>query len=201
VVVWLAGGNQVLVGRFQGHEVFPSPATFQHYYGSANRAIMVKETQEEMPAEVQQQIAAGTISAKKWDDYLLTYPWKVAFSVPFQLTTYGFYAVDAERISNPITRELAPYHRFLLDASPKPVPSKLYVRGQAEHGANYEVRVRQFDAAETAAAFRTLQQASPTSPLTLLVVIGKPFRQATLVLQNEHQQISLTKSKAEISSQ
>ncbi len=201
VVVWLAGGNQVLLGRFQGHEVFPSAATFQHYYGSANRAILVQETQEEMPAEVQQQIAAGTVSAQKWENYLQTYPWRVAFNVPFQLATYGFYGVDAARISNPDMRDLAPYHRFLLEASPKPAPRKLYVRGQAEHGANYEVRVRQFDEAETAAAFRTLRQASPDSPLTLLIAIDKPYRQATLVLQNDHQQVPLTKTKVELSQQ
>jgi hypothetical protein len=201
VVVWLTGGNQVLIGRFQGHEAFPSAATFRHYYGDADRAIMVKETQEEMPAQVQQQIATGTVSARKWDDYLLKYPWKIAFNVPFQLATYGFYSVDAERISNPTTRELAPSHRLLLEASPKAVPAKLYLRGQAEHGANYEVRIRQFDEAETAAAFQTLQKASPQSLLTLLINIDKPFRQGTLVLQNEHQQIPLIKTKVEVSGQ
>ena len=85
VVVWLTGSNQTLVGRFQAAETFPSAAEFERYYGKVNRATMVRNTQLELPARVQAEIKAGTISTKKWDAYLKTYPWQLAFNVPFTL--------------------------------------------------------------------------------------------------------------------
>ncbi|RZK28792.1 MAG: hypothetical protein EOO63_10465, partial [Hymenobacter sp.] len=39
VVVWLTGGNQVLVGRYQAHEIQPSAADYKRYYGPADLAI------------------------------------------------------------------------------------------------------------------------------------------------------------------
>ena len=199
VVVWLTGDNQVLVGRFQGHETFPSAADYERYYGPADRPNMVRNTQAEMPAEVQAEIKAGTLSTKKWDDYLKTYPWQVAFNVPFALREYSFYGFNAERYLGPLTRDgLEPYRQFLLTPAPKPVPRRLYLHGTAEHGGRYEVRVSDFDEAETQAAFQALHKLSPTSPITLLVTLDKPYQKATLTLQNEAKSIPLTKTPSQV---
>ena len=201
VVVWLTGGNQVLVGRFLAHEITPSPDDYKRYYGPADRLSMVKETQAEMPAEVQAEIKAGKLSTKKWDDYLTLYPWQVAFNVPFPLYEYSISFVDAERISNPLTQDLAPYRQFLLTSTPKPVPSDCFFYGTAEHGGRYEIRIRDFDQPELTAAFQTLHRLSPASPITLLFTIDKPFQKATLTLKNEAKEIPLTKNKIEVFSQ
>ena len=201
VVVWLTGGNQTLVGRFQAQETFPTAADYQRYYGPADRPSMVKETREEMPAAVQQEIKAGTLSTKKWDDYLKTYPWQVAFNVPFPLYRYALYGFNAERLSDPLTRDLDAYRQHLLTAEAKPAPRKLYLYGTAEHGTRYVVRVKAFDEAETLAAFQTLHAASPKSPITLFFTLDKPFQKATLTLKNEAKEILLTKSAVEVLSE
>lgn len=203
VVVWLTGGNQVLIGRFQGHAFTPSAADYARYYGAVDRAGMVEETREEMPPAVQAQIKAGTISAKKWDDYLKTYHWQVAFNAPFSLGRYSWHGLNAERFSDPVTREdMAAYQQFILGSTvPKAVPHQLSLHGTAEHGAHYELRVSDFDEAETQAAFQALHAANPASPITLLFTIDKPFQKATLTLQNETKQIPLTKSAVEVLSE
>lgn len=60
------------------------------------------------------------------------------------------------------------------------------------------MQIRKFDEAETLAAFRTLHALSPTSPITLLFTLDKPFQKATMTLQNEAKQIPLTKTKIEV---
>ena len=202
VVVWLNGGNQVLVGRFQAQETFPSAADYQRYYGEADRAEFVKTRQGQMPAEVQAEIKAGTLSTKKWDDYLKTYPWQVAFNVP--LTFYASYSmqyVNGEYTNYPLTRDLAPYNQAILTPTLKPVPSACYLYMQAEHGGHYLVQVRAFDEAETQAAFQTLHRLSPSSPITLLFTLDKPFQKATMLLQNDRKQIPLTQSVVEVFSE
>lgn len=202
LVVWLTGNNQVLVGRFQAHEIQPSAADYQRYYGSTDRFSMVKETREEMPTQVQAEIKAGTLSTKKWDEYLQTYSWQVAFNVPFTLRDYAFYGVNAERHLDPLTRDdLASYYQFVLTPALKPAPRRLYLHGTAEHGAHYELRVKDFNEAETLAAFRALHAASPKSPITLLFTIDKPFQKATLTLQNEAKKIPLTKTPVQVFSE
>jgi len=199
VVAWLQGGNQVVLGRFQGHEVFPSAEDYERYYGTANRADFVRTRRAEMPAAVQQEIKAGTISPKKWDEYLKTYPWHVAFNVPFPLyTSYNIHYVNEEYTNYPLTRDATPYNQVLLTPTPKPIPSACSFYGQAAHGSRYELRVEAFDEAETQAAFRTLQQLSPQSPITLLFTLDKPFQKAALTLQNEAKAIPLTKSPVEV---
>ena len=199
VVVWLTGGNQTLVGRFQAHETQPSPAEYREYYGPADRASMVKETRAEMPAHVQAEIKAGTLSTKKWDEYLKPYNWQVAFSAPFPLYAYNVSFVNAERTSDPLTRDgLEAYRRFVLTPAPKPAPKSGFFYGTAAHGGRYLVQVRQFDEAETLAAFRTLHAASPTSPITLLFTLDKPFQKATMTLRNEAKTIPLTKTKVDV---
>ena len=165
VAVWLSGGNQVLVGRFQAQETVPSAADYQRYYGDASRAEFVQMRRGQMPAAVQTEIKAGTMSTKKWDEYLKTYPWQVAFNVPVTFyRSYSMQYVSAEYTNFPLTRDDASYNQAILQPSPKPVPSGCFLYLQAEHGAHHLLQIRAFDEAETMAAFQALHAASPASP-------------------------------------
>ena len=88
---------------------------------------MVRNTRAELPAAVQAEIRAGTLSPKRWDDYLKTYPWRVEFAQPLTLYRYAAKFVNAERTSDPLTREgLDAYRDVLLQPSAKPLPGKLH---------------------------------------------------------------------------
>jgi hypothetical protein len=194
VVLWLGGTNQTLIGRFQGH---PANVEFKEFYGSANRAKLLQEVRAQMPAGAQQQATVGT-GAGIWDDYLRRYPWRIEFSQPLTLYKYSVNYLNAERTRDPLSRDLGPYRQQLLAASPKPVPRKLYLYGQAEHGARYQVRLNPVDEAETMAAFEQLSRANPQSPITLFVDVSKDFKKGTLMLRNERQQIPLLKTQVQL---
>ena len=197
VYVWLTGaGRKEFIGRFQAAR---SAADFRRFVRTGDRALMARTARAEAPAAVQEQVRAGTLSTRQWDEYLKTYPWRVAFNQP--LVPYSFYDIDyvnAERTFCPLTPDPAPFYRALLEPSPKPVPRRLNLRLQAEHGARYFLRVDPFDEAETLAAFRALHAASPASPITLLYTFDKPLTKATLSLKNETKEIPLLKSTVEI---
>ena len=202
VVVWLTGGNQVLVGRYQAAEFTPTPAQFEGYYGQANRASFVKYRQAQMPADVQAEIKAGPLSPRRWDDYLKTYPWRVEFAQPLALYRYVAYYTSAERTRNPLTREgMDAYRAIILQPGPKPLPTGLHFYGQAPHKARYLVRVKAFDQAELRAAAEQLLRAHPAAPLTLYFAIDKPYQKATLALKNEWQTIPLPKAPVEVLSE
>lgn len=199
VVVWLNGRNQVLLGRFQGHE---TPADFKRYYGPAERAEVVKETQAELPASVQAEIQAGTLSTRQWDEYLKIYPWKLEFAQPLTLYRYAINYINAERTIDPLTRDgLDAYRNIVLTPSAKPLPKQLSLYGQAPHKARYLVRVKQFDQTELRAAAAQLLKAHPASPLTFYFAIDKPYQKATVSLKNEWQQIPLIKAPVEVLSE
>lgn len=195
VVLWLAGTNQTLIGRFQGQ---PATVDFKQFYGSANRAKVLQEVRAQMPPAAQQQLAAGNVGPEQWDAYLRRYPWQLVLSQPLTLYKYSVHYLDAERVRDPLTRDLAPYRQQLLAPSPKPVPRKLYLYGQAEHGARYQVRLNPLDEAETMAAFQTLSKADPQSPITLFIDISKDFKKGSLTLRNERQQIPLLKTQVQL---
>jgi len=71
VVLWLSGQNQVLIGRYQAHEIMYD---FKRFNEAANRPLMVQQERAKMPAHVQAEIRTGTLSTKQWDTYLKTYP-------------------------------------------------------------------------------------------------------------------------------
>lgn len=199
VVIWLSGGGkQVLVGRFQGNV---SDAEFKQFYPKTDRAQMLREERAKLPPEVQQQLAAGTISAKHWDTYLKPYSWQVAFSQPLVLYNYYLTGENAEITNYPDTRDMAPFLRALLTPHTWCVPAKLglYVRDEAGH--RYCLRVRAFDETQTQAAFQALHQASPTHPLTLRVETDKYLKKATLVLTDGTKTIPLTKSPVAITAE
>lgn len=196
VVVWLVGpGRQTLVGHYQAQV---SDADWQRFNPGVDRQKAVRFHQSEMLPAVQAQIAAGTISAKPWLDYLATYPWQVALPPELTLTMYRLHYQSGEYTNGPDTRDPAPYVRALLSAQPRPVPRSgtWWVRDAAGH--TYRLRVRRFEEAEIQAAFRTLHQAHPNGPLTLRLDADKYLKQATLALTAGQQAIPLTKTPVEI---
>ncbi|WP_046244100.1 DUF2931 family protein [Hymenobacter terrenus] len=199
VVVWLTGGNQVLVGRFQAAPFTPSAEQYQRYYGPADRTLMVKNIRARMPATVQAEIKAGTLSTTQWDEWLKTYPWQVAFAQPLTLYRYAAYYTSAERTLNPLTRQgMDAYRDVVLTPSPKPLPRKLYFYGQTPHKARYLVSVAEFDQAELHAAVEQLLKEHPAAPLTFFFAIDKPYQKATLSLKNEWREIPLIKAPVEV---
>ena len=202
VVAWLTGGNQVLVGRYQAQEFVLTAAQFERYYGHVDRALMLQKMRARMPVQVQAEIKAGTISTKRWDEWLRTYPWQVEFAQPLTLYRYAAYYTSAERTRNPLTREgMDAYRNIVLQPSPKPLPTSLHFYGQAPHKVRYLIRVKEFDQAELRAAVEQLLKAHPTSPLTFYFAIDKPYKKATLSLKNEWQKIPLTKAPVEVLSE
>ena len=202
VVVWLTGGNQVLIGRYQAQAFEPSATQYERYYGHVDRALMVSNTRAELPAEVQAEIKAGTISTKRWDEWLKTYPWNIEFAQPLTLYRYAVGLLSAEDLNNPLTREdLESSRNVLFQSKAKALPKEFYLFGQAPHKARYLVRVKQFDQAELRAAAEQLLKAHPTSPLTFYFGIDKPYQKATLSLKNEWQEILLTKAPVEVLSE
>lgn len=187
VVVWLTGVNKVLVGRFQAHE---TALNFQQFKPAADRALMIQEERADMAPEVRQQIAAGTVSSQKWDDYLRRYLWRIAFNQPVQLYNYGISYLNAEGTNFPATPDMALYARVLLEPSAKAVPQEFTLFVQSEHGNKYQVRA-DFDEVETQAAFAALHRTSSRVPITLAVNLSKDFKKADLVLRTEDRQTPL----------
>jgi len=196
VCVWLnGGGNKVLIGRFQGSV---SDADFKRFYPQTDRAEMFQLELAKTTPAVQQQMKAGTINTKLWDDYLKTYDWQLAFSQPLTLTDYKVSYLNAEINNYPATQDLAPHLRALLTPQLRAAPRSLnlYVRDEAGH--NHLLRTRAFDEAQTMAAFQTLHQQSPTRPLSLRVETDKYVQKATFVLTDGLHSIPLTKTAVEI---
>jgi hypothetical protein len=196
LVVWLVGpGRQTLVGHYRAQV---SDADYQRFYPGVDRAQAVRGRQASMLPAVQQEIKAGTISSQQWENYLLTYPWQFALSAGSTLTNYRLTYLSGESTTGPETPDPAPYVRSLLSAQPRPVPRNgtWWVRDEAGH--TYRLRVRRFDEAEIQAAFRTLHQAQPTSPITLRLETDKYFKQASFVLVAGQQTIPLTKAAVEV---
>ena len=191
VVVWLVGRNKVLIGRFQASE---TPFDFRLFNSGATRQEIVEDERSRLAPEVQQQIATGTLSPKKWDDYLVKYPWQLAFNLPVKLYDYEVSYLNAEGTNYPLTPDVALYAQALLAPGPKPVPQHATLFVQAAHGDKYQVRINAFDEAETMAAFQALHRLRPASPITLHVALSKDFKKGTLALANEAKEIPLTKT-------
>ena len=192
VVVWLAGRNQVLLGRYEGREVL---FDFKRFNEAANRPRMISQEQAKMPAHVQAEIRTGKITTKQWDAYLKTYPWKVAFSQPLKLYRFSIDYVNAESTLYPPTQDVEVAHaQTFLAASPRPVPSSIVLFVDAGYGRKRQIQVRAFDEAETLAAFQALHAANPALPLTLYIDTDERVDSARLFLKNERQQVELRKS-------
>jgi hypothetical protein len=130
---------------------------------------------------------------------LKTYPWKVAFSQPLKLYSFGVDYVNAESSIYPPSQNTALVHaQAFLVASPRPVPSSIVLFVDADYGRKRQMIVRAFDEAETLAAFQQLHAANPALPLTLYVETDARVSRARLFLKNERQQVELVKAKVEV---
>jgi hypothetical protein len=194
-VVWLAGAKQVLIGRYQARAI---NFDFKRFNEAANRPLMIKQEQAKLPPSVQAQIRGGQLSPRQWDEYLLTYPWKVELSQPLKFYDGGVAYLNTERDFYPASPTILTQIPPLLTATPKPVPRYLQLVGTLRDGRQRELVVRDFDEAQTLAAFRTLHAAHPGAPLTLRVETDEDITQGRLLLKNAYQEISLTCSSLEI---
>ena len=191
VVVWLSGQNQVLIGRYEGQEI---AFDFKRFNEAANRPRMIQQEQAKMPPAVQAQIRTGTLNTTQWDNYLKTYPWKLAFSQPLTLYYYGVRYFNAEVDNHPLAPEAA-RAQAMLHSAPRPAPSNLLLRVDAGYGRKRTIKVKPFDEEETLVAFQTLHAANPTLPLTLFIETDARVDKARLFLKNDRQQIELVKAK------
>jgi hypothetical protein len=151
VVVWLVGpGRQTLVGHYQAHL---SSADYQRFNPGVDRQQAVQGRQANMLPAVQEQIKAGTIRAKQWQDYLLTYNWQLALPPGPVLTMYRLSYLSGAFTSGPDTHDPIPYVQALRSPQPRAVPRSgtWWVRDEAGHTCR--LRVRHFEEAETQAAF------------------------------------------------
>ncbi len=188
-VVWLAGPNQVLIGRYQAREI---DFDFKRFNSAANRPRMIQQEQAKLPAAVQAQIRGGTLSARPWDEYLLAYPWKIELNQPLKLSNSGVAYFSTARdyySTSPTTATQLP---ALLAPSPKAVPRYLQLIGAMRDGRRRELQVQDFDEAQTLAAFRTLHAAHPAAPITLRLETDEDITKGQLLLKNDYQQIPLT---------
>jgi hypothetical protein len=193
VVVWLVGAsNQVLIGRYQAQPINYDYAVFAP---KADRAAVIREEQAKLTPEVRHQIAMGTISSKKWDDYLRTYPWKIGFSRPLTLTNFSIGYLNAEQLDAPPTPDLAAFTQTLLARSPKPVPKGLSLDVSAAYGRQRELNLTFPDEHETMHAFQTLHAQHPQEPFTLFVDVDEQLSKATLSLRAGNQIVPLPKTK------
>jgi hypothetical protein len=196
VVVWLAGeGRRILVGQFRAHL---SDADYQRFHPHSDRAQTVRYNQAHMSPAVQQQIKAGTINSRQWENYLRPYSWQLALPPALKLTRYtiGYWSEEASQYPN--TQDYATYVQALLTPHERAAPKslRLYVRDEA--GQAHQLRVRQFDEAETQAAFQQLQQAASAQPLTLRVEADKYLKEAKLLLTNGTKTLPFTKTAVEL---
>ncbi|RZL12125.1 MAG: DUF2931 family protein [Hymenobacter sp.] len=193
VVVWLVGRqNQVLIGRYQAR---PIAYDYERFQPGADRAVAMQEAQAAMSPAARRESAAGTISSKKWDNYLKTYPWKVAFSRPLTITDFGLNYLSAETTADPPTPDMTAFAQLALLPSPKPVPTsaQFYIAGP--YGRQRRLDLDFPDEHETMVAFQHLHAQHPQEPLTLYVEIDESLTKASLSLRAGGQLVALPKSK------
>ncbi|WP_262895749.1 DUF2931 family protein [Hymenobacter ruricola] len=192
VVVWLTGANQVLLGRYEGSEI---NYDFKRFNEAANRPRMVVQEQAKLPPAVQHEIKTHTLSTRRWDAYLKTYSWQLAFNRSLQLETFSLTCLNAERTHYPPTADLPTYVQNLLRPQTRAVPAHLLLLVDAGYGRRRKIRVDAFEEAETLAAFRQLHAARPDAPLTLFVETDERVSQARFFVKNDQQQVPLPHAK------
>jgi hypothetical protein len=197
VVVWLSAGqsNKVLLGRYQAQQIAYDYARFRP---GVDRVEAVRLTRALLSAQVQQEIAMGPLSSQKWDAYLTTYPWQLAFSHPLTLTRFSLGFFSAEAIGDPYSADEVAQAQLVLAPSPKAVPrsAMLYVAGPS--GRQRLFKVVPFDEAQTLAAFQTLHAQDPHAVITLYVDTDEDLHHAMLSLRTGGQVIALTKTSVQV---
>ncbi|RZK35077.1 MAG: DUF2931 family protein, partial [Hymenobacter sp.] len=196
VVVWLNGqGNKVLIGRYQAQRI---DYDYALHRPRVDRAAVLATRRAQMSPEVQQEIKSGTLSAKKWDDYLRHYRWQLEFSQPVTLAKYGIGYLSAEETNRATSPDMAAFAQQVLTPVEKAVPqgAMLYLTGT--YGRKRLLKIKSFDEAETQAAFRTLHTQFPAEPLTLHVELNPDLTTAVLSLRAGGKSLPLTKSKTQL---
>ena len=199
VVVWLTGvGKQVVVGRFQAKESNTDAQDFKQEFPTSDRAEMLKESLAEVSAEVRAEVATGRLSANRWDQYLMTYPWKIEASLSLAMSNYRVNFLSGAYTVYPASQDRAAHIEFLTTPIVKAVPEKISMAMTASSGKNFDLKVDLFDENQTQAAFQTLQRILPGAPITLWFEVDPAFKTATLTLLNTARKISLDKSTVRI---
>lgn len=195
VVVWLRGRNRVFIGRYQAQRI---DYDYALHRPRVDRAAVLATRRAQMSPEVQQEIKTGTLSAKKWDEYLRRYRWQLEFSQPMTLANFGLTLLSAERLSLAPTPDFAAYTReLLLTPTEKAVPKSTMLYLSGAYGRKRLLKVSPFDEAETQAAFRTLYAQFPAEPLKLHVELNQDLTTAALSLRAGGKSVPLTKSKVQ----
>lgn len=202
-VVWLNGGNKVVLGRYQGHAIRYDFASFKR---EVDRAALVAEERAKLPAAVQAQLRAGTFGPGQWDTYLVKYPWRVEVVVQndkqaLPLPLYNHYAeyFSAENDSYPVALDrMDAYLDIIRQPTPKAVPQVLGIFVDNHYGEKHEIRINPFDEAETLAAFQALAARHPKEPMVLRIEVDKLYTQYKLSLSNGFQTVSLDKATVKI---
>jgi len=203
VVVWLSGGNKVVLGRYQGHAVAYDFASFKP---GVDRTGMAQEERAKLPAAVQEQLRTNTFGPGPWDAYLVKYPWRVEATMqetprPVPLTLYNHYVryFSAEDDTYPVSKkDLSPYLDIVRQPTPKAVPKSLGLFVRNKYGEKHEIRVKAFDEAETMAAFQALAARHPKEPIVLRLEVDKLYTRYRLTLGNGFQTLPLDKAVVKI---
>lgn len=196
VVVWLqSAANDVLIGRYQATEIQYS---YARHRPQVDRAADVRETRAAMPAHVREEIAAGTISSQRWDDYLATYNWHVSFSQKVTLTDYNISYLDAETTSAPLSPDMVAYAQSLLRPEARAVPKEMDLYVTDVSGRRRLLRIEPFAEAEMMAAFQRLHHAHPQGSITLHLELDEQITRGALVLKTTSQSIPLSKTRLEV---
>lgn len=195
VVVWLRGRNWVFIGRYQAQRI---EYDYARHRPRVDRAADVRDTRAQMSPEVQQEIKTGTLSAKKWDEYLRRYRWQFEFSQPVTLADFGLSLLSAERLSMAPTPDFAAYaHQVMLTPTEKAVPQSAMLYLTGAYGRRRLLKIKPFDEAETQAAFQTLHAQFPAEPLKLHVELNQDLTTAVLSLRAGSKILPLIKTKVQ----
>lgn len=201
VVVWASGQNKIEIGRFQGEEVPEGPEAdkmWEQIAELSDRPISVKQSMGEFTTEVREEILNGKISSKRWDDYRLRYPWKVAFNQSLEIYEYQIRFFNSEHFGYPPTKDQVSYNKIILENSLKVVPNYLGIFVKSQNGAKHWIRIDSFDEQEVIQAFKYLSKISPNSDITMLVNVDDAFKNVTIVLKNDVKEIVLEKCKIKL---
>lgn len=194
VVVWLRGRNRVFIGRYQAQRI---DYDYALHRPRVDRAAVLATRRAQMSPEVQQEIKTGTLSAKKWDEYLRRYRWQFEFSQPVTLANYGIRYLSAEATALPTSSDIAAFAQQLLTPVEKAVPRNAMLYLKAAYGRKRLLKISPFDEAETQFAFRSLHAQFPAEPLTLHVELNQDLTTAVLSLRAGGKSVPLTKTKVQ----
>jgi hypothetical protein len=155
VVVWLRGQNQVELARFQATETevdwddFYYKSVGGNSYGKADRARDIKDEQQKLNPEVQQQLKSGGLSSQQWDNYRSKYRWSIVFKDGDKLEDYSVKYWNGEQEKLPVNKQL------LQDKNTaKPLPKELSLFIEKEKKVRFDIV---FDEAELLGIFRDIK--------------------------------------------